>query len=83
MDSFSGWTNKSGSPPDVGDRTLCVLLKKSYPCDGRRYGESCSAEYMYWHAVDCAQRGQLYPYVCERKGDDIGEKATSNSKQLS
>ncbi|KAJ1526154.1 hypothetical protein ONE63_009314 [Megalurothrips usitatus] len=80
----------SARAPKVGERPLCVLLKKDFPCEswpgggggGRGYGgagygswqgaRSCSAEYFFWHAEDCAIRQKSYPYVCERKADDIG-----------
>lgn len=72
----------------MGERSLCVLLKKDFPCSswpggpggagGAGYGNwqgarSCGAEYFYWHAEDCAIRQKSYPYVCERKADDVGE----------
>ncbi|KAE8736584.1 hypothetical protein FOCC_FOCC017961 [Frankliniella occidentalis] len=33
---------------------------------------SCGAEYFFWHGEDCAIRQKSYPYVCERKADDVG-----------
>ncbi|XP_034235276.1 uncharacterized protein LOC117641771 [Thrips palmi] len=80
----------SAKAPKVGERSLCVLLKKDFPCSswpgagggaggsgGAGYGNwqgarSCGAEYFYWHAEDCAIRQKSYPYVCERRADDVG-----------
>lgn len=86
----------------MGERPLCILLKKDFPCDswpgvagtggrgggrggGGGYGSwqgapSCGAEYFFWHAEDCAIRQRAYPYVCERRADNIGKQTKKNKK---
>ncbi|XP_054002580.1 uncharacterized protein LOC128889196 isoform X1 [Hylaeus anthracinus] len=68
---WPGWMEDKKHTPIVGSRSLCVVLKRKFPCHDRP-DTVCVADYFFWDTEDCATSKKGHSYICERPYDDIG-----------
>ncbi|XP_076673301.1 uncharacterized protein LOC143371719 isoform X4 [Andrena cerasifolii] len=68
---WPGWMEDKKHPPFVGSRTLCIVMKRKFPCHARP-DSICVADYFFWDTEDCATSMKGHSYICKRPYDDIG-----------
>ncbi|XP_069680100.1 uncharacterized protein teq isoform X2 [Periplaneta americana] len=84
---WPGWANNLKTPPKTGNRPICVVAKRIFPCEHAYHTSDvvtdtahshdktnvkmCAANYFYWDTEGCSIT-HGHPYICERPLDDIG-----------
>lgn len=84
-----GWTNNLRSPPKTGDRPICIVAKRVFPCEHAYYTSDgisdvgidshehqsvrMCAANYFYWDTEDCSITHSHPYVCERPLDDIGE----------
>ncbi|XP_021942881.1 uncharacterized protein LOC110841538 isoform X2 [Zootermopsis nevadensis] len=85
---WSGWTNNLRSPPKTGDRPICIVAKRVFPCEHAYYTSDgisdvgidshehqrvrMCAANYFYWDTEDCSITHSHPYVCERPLDDIG-----------
>ncbi|XP_078053179.1 uncharacterized protein LOC144478771 isoform X1 [Augochlora pura] len=68
---WPGWMEDKNHSPVVGARSVCVVMKRKFPCH-ERPDSLCVADYFFWDTEDCATSTKGHSYICKRPYDDIG-----------
>ncbi|XP_076379231.1 uncharacterized protein LOC143259719 isoform X2 [Megalopta genalis] len=68
---WPGWIEDKKHSPVAGARSICVVMKRKFPCH-ERPDSLCVADYFFWDTEDCATSTKGHSYICKRPYDDIG-----------